>query len=282
VSSAIKAKQAAKTAEKVKSSSIGPIRGSVLKERVNLNCIDEARPTRKNDTPTFTSKESMMSPIKEELMVRPVPLPIQTEAFSYSRFGISSQPSKPLKAARDELKFGLETPIKNSARNMRAIETVEDSQETTTTSKKSVIEAEPDCQMTSEEERLYGKRFMLGYEKIKLLGKGGQGLVWLAKRKKDDELVAVKQIALGGFFNEKTSKKEIEINDLIFNTDDKGDNLTMMGKNCLIQVTDYSQTRKDLFMVLELAGQCLSKHVYSMKGEFMKSERIYKVFWQLT
>jgi hypothetical protein len=272
-----KRKPQTKQPEKFRTTSIGPIRTKGLKERVNLNVVEERLISNKDETPTFTSKEQLFTPIKEERAKRPLSRPTQIESFSFSRHGTSPQPIKPLKVTREEQKKKLDSGSKTSAKEYQPSTTVEDSPNSLKGAKQTSNEADPDCVMTSEDERTYGKRFIVGYEKIKLLGKGGQGLVWLAKRKENNELVAVKQIAIGGFFNEKTARKEIEINDTIFNLENGGDNLASMGKNCLIQVIDYTQTAKDLFMVLELAGQCLSKQIYSMKGEFMKSERVYKV-----
>ena len=134
-----------------------------------------------------------------------------------------------------------------------------------------------DVQMTAEEEKVYGKRFIQGYEKIKLIGKGGQAMVWLARRKIDSALFAVKQIVIGGFVSEKTAKKEIDFNEVLFGEDQESDSLVNIGKRSIIRIVEHSSTPKDLFMVLELCGAPLSKLVYSMKGEFLKSERIYKV-----
>lgn len=270
-------KQEQKQKEKLRTVSIGPIRTTVLKERVNVNGNDVKTPTNKEETPTFSNKEQLFTPIKEQKTKRASSRPIQIDQFSFSRNGNSPQPLKSLKALRDPQKKKTDSGSKSSVKDFFISTTVEDSPMSKPETKLGGHESEPDCQLTTEDEKTYGKRFMIGYEKIKLLGKGGQGLVWLAKRKDDNELVAVKQIAIGGFFNEKTARKEIEINDLIFKQEEGGDNLASMGKSCLIQVIDYSHTGKDLFMVLELAGLCLSKHVYSMKGEFMKSERVYKV-----
>ena len=131
--------------------------------------------------------------------------------------------------------------------------------------------------MTQDEEKLYGKRFVSGYERLKLLGRGGQALVWLARRVSDLKLFAIKQIVLNGFISEKVALKEVELSGEIFTNEQSTDPLIGIGKNSLVRVFDYKATQKDVFLVIELAGSCLSKLVYSMKGEFLKSERVYGV-----
>lgn len=48
--------------------------------------------------------------------------------------------------------------------------------------------------LTDEEFELFGDRFPFGYEKVKLLGRGGFSLVWLGEHKKSGKLFAIKQI----------------------------------------------------------------------------------------
>ena len=246
-----------------------------------MNSVNEQQIPNKENTPSFAAKEEAVEPIKEELFKKPLTRPIQIEPFSFTRHGTSPQPLKPLKSGLIFTKKKTDSGSKVSSKEFQISLTTEDSPSSKVPPKLSASDNEPECQMTTDDERIYGKRFINGYERIKLLGKGGQGLVWLAKRKEDECLFAVKQIAIGGFFNDKTAKKELEIDEQIFRSSEAEDNLTVMGKNCLIRVLDHCQTQKDLFLVLELAGQCLSKHIYSMKGEFMKSERVYKVCFAL-
>ena len=55
--------------------------------------------------------------------------------------------------------------------------------------------------LTKDEQVIYGDRTMKGYSKIKLLGKGGYGVVWACKKNLDEnmQIYAVKQ----------TSKKNV-------------------------------------------------------------------------
>lgn len=136
---------------------------------------------------------------------------------------------------------------------------------------------ENDLVITQDEEKNYGKRFPNGYERIRLLGRGGQGLVFLAARKSDNASFAVKHILLGGYITEKQAKKEAEISHLIFSHDFENDNIAMMGLSTIIKIEEAQSTNKDVFLVMPLCGQALSKLIYSVKGEFLNSERIYRV-----
>jgi hypothetical protein len=130
--------------------------------------------------------------------------------------------------------------------------------------------------LSAEEEKTYGKRFPASYEKLKLIGKGGQAAVWLGSRKSDQQVFAIKQISLTGFVNEKTALKEIELNDIIFKNG-SDELLYKLGCRSIIEVVEHFVTSKDIFIVLTLCGDSLSKLIYSIKGEFFKLERIYKV-----
>lgn len=46
--------------------------------------------------------------------------------------------------------------------------------------------------LTDEEKKEYGQRFPKGYKRMKLLGKGGVGVVWLAVATVDGNMVAIK------------------------------------------------------------------------------------------
>ena len=136
---------------------------------------------------------------------------------------------------------------------------------------------EEDITVTPDEEKIYGKRFMVGYDRVKLLGKGGQAVVWLAIRKSDSTSFAVKQIALGGYVSEKLGRKESEFNELLFGGPAPKDNLVTIGLRSIVRVKETQVTQKDIFMAIELCGVPLSKLIYTMKGEFLKSERIYGI-----
>ena len=77
--------------------------------------------------------------------------------------------------------------------------------------------------LTDQERKVYGNRCPEGYQKVKLLGKGGCALVWLGKAKDSEELVAMKQFPKNtdskGVSDLETSKTERIINKTLFNDD---------------------------------------------------------------
>lgn len=136
--------------------------------------------------------------------------------------------------------------------------------------------------LDQEEIKLYGNRFPKNYKKIKLLGKGGQAVVWLAECVSTGRKFAIKQLAFSPMFNQQQSRREIEINQIIFSKDNPSNytedgELSDMGKQFLIQIVDQCLTPKDLFLILQIGGSSLSRLIYTFKGEFFKSERIYQI-----
>ena len=65
-----------------------------------------------------------------------------------------------------------------------------------------------EVRLTADERKAYGSRFPDGYHKIKLLGKGGLAVVWLADNS-DGTQYAVKAILLANGKN--TAEVEIEV-----------------------------------------------------------------------
>jgi len=72
-------------------------------------------------------------------------------------------------------------------------------------------------QMTDEEKKLYGDRFLEDYEKIDFLGRGGFALVWLGIERKTGKKVAVKQILKGA--GTESQKKELYYGQSLFGKD---------------------------------------------------------------
>lgn len=56
--------------------------------------------------------------------------------------------------------------------------------------------------LDAEEIKLYGNRFPKNYRKVKLLGKGGQAVVWLGECLSTGRKFAVKQLAFSPMFNQ--------------------------------------------------------------------------------
>ena len=129
--------------------------------------------------------------------------------------------------------------------------------------------------LTKDEQVIYGDRTMKGYSKIKLLGKGGYGVVWACKKNLDEnmQIYAMKQ----------TSKKNVashlkedilqisknEINVLKKLNEDECDLIPKIYETC--------EDSSDIWFSFEKGGISLSSLSFNIKGIFEKGERIYQI-----
>ena len=129
--------------------------------------------------------------------------------------------------------------------------------------------------LTKDEQIIYGDRTMKGYSKIKLLGKGGYGVVWACKKNLDEnmQIYAVKQ----------TSKKNVashlkedilqisknEINVLKKLNEDECD--------LIPKIYETYEDSSDIWFSFEKGGISLSSLSFNIKGIFEKGERIYQI-----
>ena len=129
--------------------------------------------------------------------------------------------------------------------------------------------------LTKDEQVIYGDRTMKGYSKIKLLGKGGYGVVWACKKNLDEnmQVYAVKQ----------TSKKNVashlkedilqisknEINVLKKLNEDECD--------LIPKIYETYEDSSDIWFSFEKGGISLSSLSFNIKGIFEKGERIYQI-----
>ena len=154
---------------------------------------------------------------------------------------------------------------------------------------------EKQVELTKEEKILYGNRIMEGYSKIKLLGKGGYGIVWLCyknnnqydlkeyavkqtSKKKNQESShnlnnilsnARKEIAVLNILNNKNSQN----NHGLDNSDDTGNTLCEL----IPKIYDSYEDNNDIWFSFEKGGISLSNLCFKIKGEFEKGERIYLI-----
>ena len=144
---------------------------------------------------------------------------------------------------------------------------------------------EKEIELTKEEKLIYGNRTMKNYYKIKLLGKGGCGIVWLCHKKinnekLDTELYAVKQISkktcntnsllcLNLEENIKIARNEIKI---LKRLNDSKNNCEIIPK-----LYDFYEDNNDIWFAYEKGGYSLSSLSFKIKGEFEKGERIYNI-----
>ena len=135
--------------------------------------------------------------------------------------------------------------------------------------------------LTKEEQVIYGNRTMKGYTKIKLLGKGGYGIVWDCQKNSEVlnnffESYAVKQISKK---NSPSHLKEDvlqiarnEINIL------KELNDIQKEKCDLIPIIyEANEDNNDIWFSFEKGGISLSSLTFNIKGIFEKGERIYQI-----
>ena len=67
--------------------------------------------------------------------------------------------------------------------------------------------------LSKDEEKIYGERFPSGYKKLKILGRGGCALVWLAEDSLTGQRMAIKQVSrLSGSNAIDSCKREIHFN----------------------------------------------------------------------
>ena len=137
--------------------------------------------------------------------------------------------------------------------------------------------------LTKEEKLIYGNRTMKNYSKIKLLGKGGYGIVWLCYKNilNENREYAVKQISKKSSNNQsihclnleeniKISRNEIKT--LKYLNENNIDNCDVIPK-----IYDFYEDNNDIWFSYEKGGNSLSSLSFHIKGEFEKGERIYNI-----
>ena len=135
--------------------------------------------------------------------------------------------------------------------------------------------------LTKEEQIIYGNRTMKGYTKIKLLGKGGYGIVWECQKNSEvlNNIInsyAIKQISKKNLTTH--LKEDIlqiarnEINML------KELNETPNERCDLIPIIyEANEDNNDIWFSFEKGGISLSSLTFNIKGIFEKGERIYQI-----
>lgn len=135
------------------------------------------------------------------------------------------------------------------------------------------------CDDTAE----YSDRFLAGYDRERLLGRGACAVVWLAVPTGTADAVAVKQV-VKGTTGKKRSDTESARKEMLFGSyffgpggDPKMSKVQYPGICHLAKLLDHSETKKDIWLVMEYGGTCLTKMAYEIKGEFLRGERVYRV-----
>ena len=141
--------------------------------------------------------------------------------------------------------------------------------------------------LTQEELDIYGDRNMKGYSKVRILGKGGYGVVWLCKKidfNENDENnnmdFAVKQTSKKNApaHNKEDvlqiAKNEIDILIKLNENYDENDN-----KRCELipKIYETYEDNNDVWFSFEKGGLSLSTLTFNIKGIFEKGERLYHI-----
>ena len=140
--------------------------------------------------------------------------------------------------------------------------------------------------LTKEEQIIYGNRTMKGYTKIKLLGKGGYGIVWECGKNNIDTIpmnnnsFAVKQTSKKNYQSHlkedvlSIAKNEINILKKLNEINVDGNN----NKSELIpKIYETAEDSNDIWFSFEKGGISLSSLTFNIKGIFEKGERIYQI-----
>ena len=141
--------------------------------------------------------------------------------------------------------------------------------------------------LTQEELEIYGDRNMKGYSKVRILGKGGYGVVWLCKKidfneneENNNMDYAVKQTSKKNApaHNKEDvlqiAKNEIDILIKLNEKENENDN-----KRCELipKIYETYEDNNDVWFSFEKGGLSLSTLTFNIKGIFEKGERLYHI-----
>ncbi|CAD8118213.1 unnamed protein product [Paramecium sonneborni] len=114
------------------------------------------------------------------------------------------------------------------------------------------------------------------FQKIKLLGKGGFSLVWLAEHKTTKVRVAIKQIKQSN--SNQAYLREIWFGSHFFdNGNPKPQFKSFQGIKSLLQYLGYEIGCKDTWIFTEVCGESLKNTLYDLKGQSIKNEIVFKM-----
>ena len=138
-------------------------------------------------------------------------------------------------------------------------------------------------ELTKDEKLIYGDRIKKLFTKVKLIGKGGCGIVWLCK-KQDINIInnnlndTIDEIAI-----KQTSKKiqngiNLE-NSLSFARNEINilKELNIEKNEIIPEIYDNYEDNNDIWLFFEKCGLSLSNLSFKIKGEFYNNERIYYI-----
>ena len=125
--------------------------------------------------------------------------------------------------------------------------------------------------LSKDEEKIYGERFPTGYKKIRVLGRGGCALVWLAEDTLTGKKLAIKQVSrLSGSNAVDSCKREIHFGSIL-------NEYYHPALENVARLLGSKSDKSDIWALYEVGGSSLSKSLFQVKGEFLRGERIYLI-----
>ena len=108
-------------------------------------------------------------------------------------------------------------------------------------------------------------------------------MVWLGRNRSSNEVVALKQFPKARCSQDPTAKMEVKFGRILFPKMPNGkvgyalDPEQYPGIKHIAKLIDEIEDSKDYWLVYEVGSQSLGKHLFEVKGEFYKGERIYHI-----
>ena len=139
--------------------------------------------------------------------------------------------------------------------------------------------------LTPEEIAIYGDRSMKGYNKMKILGKGGYGVVWLCRKMHEEDEnynmdYAVKQTSKKNApAHNKEDVLQIANNEINILMKLNENNTEIEEKKCdlIPEIYETYEDNNDIWFSFEKGGLSLSTLTFNIKGIFEKGERLYHI-----
>ena len=139
--------------------------------------------------------------------------------------------------------------------------------------------------LTPEEIAIYGDRSMKGYNKIKILGKGGYGVVWQCRKihvedENNNMDYAVKQTSKKNApAHNKEDVLQIANNEINILMKLNENNTEKEEKKCdlIPEIYETYEDNNDIWFSFEKGGLSLSTLTFNIKGIFEKGERLYHI-----
>ena len=244
----------------------------------------------KKDELTGTGKLRSQSTLKNQMMSAGAAAQVSNPNSSLLNFTTQpSEQSKKRSNAQHSIIMaaveGKNGQIQNSSRGVA----VSGARSTTDSKRTSIQGAGPkEWGLADFEKAQYGDRCPKGFEKISLLGKGGCAVVWLAREIHSGKKVALKQFPKpknqqpNSGTLDPTAKIEIEMGKLLFSENSVHNGYSINpaefpGILKIAKLYTVIEESKDVWLAYQVGGKCLTNHLFDVKGEFYKGERIYGV-----